>query len=350
MAKTFASELVQLGGPTASLLRSGVADPRAGAGVGATDPFGTLYLRIGATGDLVDVFVKTGAGANDWVPALSTGYNGFFGDGSDGDLNVAGATNEASTTSGDVFYDDLSIGAAGVYRPQGRRIFVRGTLTIAAGGFFTMTGNNAAAGLAGAATTAYLTNAGTAGGNGAAAGGAAGTNSASTTIPNGINTCLGGAGGAGTGGAGGAAGTIAANTVNGSVRDPAHGMNNFSTGATQAGFNGGSGGGGGGGDGALLGGGGGGGAGAIILMAREIICDGAITAIGGNGAAGAAVDCGGGGGGGGGKILIMTRSIRGAGTPLGQPAVRGGLAGASGGGAGVAGTAGADGFVLVMPI
>jgi hypothetical protein len=348
MAKAFGSELIQLGSATAAFIRSGTVDPRDGAGVGAADPFGTLYLRVGATGLLVDVFSKVGVGATDWVPALNTG-NGFFGDGSGGDLVVAGVTNEASTTSGDVFYDNVTIGAAGDYRPVGRRIFVRDTLTIAAGGFLRQPGNAGAGTVGGTATTGYLTTGGTGGGAGGVAAGSAGAGPSTTAIPNGAATCIGGAGGAGSGGAGGAGGPFTANTVNGSARDPVHVMNNLSTGATQVQLGGGTGGGGGGGDGALAGGGGGGGAGGIIVIARRIICDGAFAAIGGDGAAGPTANTGGGGGGGGGKLLVMCRSFQGAGV-IGAPSVRGGLGGASGGGAGAAGTSGADGFAIVISV
>src|SRR5512147_1192870 len=116
MAKNLSADIFEVtkGGPWHM---SGAADPRAGAGVVA--PVASMYMRTGATPDW---FFKAGVTDTDWMPLLATGSSSFFGDGSDGNLTVAGATNEGSTTGGDVYYNNISIGAAGTYRPQGRRI------------------------------------------------------------------------------------------------------------------------------------------------------------------------------------------------------------------------------------
>lgn len=71
-------------------------------------------------------------------------------------------------------------------------------------------------------------------------------------------------------------------------------------------------------------GGGGGGAGVCAVFAREIICDGAISADGGTGSAGAGPGCGGGGG----ILLLVYASLTGSGTTT----ANGGAPGAGGGG------------------
>lgn len=343
MAKNLSADIFEVtkGGPWHM---SGAADPRAGAGVAA--PVASMYMRTGATPDW---FFKSSVTDTDWMPLLANGATGFFGDGSDGNLTVAGATNEGSTTGGDVYYNNLSITGAGTYRPQGRRILVLGTLNITAGGVFTINGSNAAGAVGGAATVGYLTNAGTLGGTGNTGNGGNGTNTAVIGIPAGAATGVGGVGGTGNGGAstGGAGGTITASTVNGSMRQSVLAYTGFSTMATQAGVAPGTGGGGGGGNGAASnGGGGGGGAGTIILVARQIINNGTISANGGAGANGTAANCGGGGGGGGGRVLLIFRSYTGAGTITANA----GSPGASGGGNGTPGNSGAAGLVLMLPV
>jgi len=79
---------------------------------------------------------------------LSSSYlSGFFGDGSDGDVTIVAGT---TTLSKDMVYNNLTIQAGGILKPAGYRIFVKGTLTIAAGGSINDNGNDASGSTAGA--------------------------------------------------------------------------------------------------------------------------------------------------------------------------------------------------------
>lgn len=91
------------------------------------------------------------------VPAGDTQL--FFGDGTDGDVTISANTN----LTRDMYYDDLTVNASYTLDPSGFKIFVKGTLTIAATGAIAANGGaggnggnggNATAGVVGAAGTA----------------------------------------------------------------------------------------------------------------------------------------------------------------------------------------------------
>jgi hypothetical protein len=341
------AESVTLIGGTAFL--GGSADPNAGSGTALPSGASTgIYQRTDGS-----VWVNLTGAATGWLNTRAAGDSDLFGDGSGGDLSVTGTTTEAGGT--DPMYDDITVGASGIYNTAGRRIFVRGTLTITSGGEVRNLGNNASGATAGTAAASYTLFGGTAGGNGGTAAGTAGTNaSASTRCISPSQHGLGGAGGAGSGGAGAAAGTQqAVATTVGGMRSAHVAMlaGFFGGNASQLGFATGMGGGGGGGDGANAGGGGGGGGGNIMIIARRVVTAGAtpFSVAGGNGAAGTATNCGGGGGGGGGTIVIVTRQYDGTALTAATHCA-GGALGASGGGSGVAGSAGGNGIPLVLSI
>jgi hypothetical protein len=156
-----------------------------------------------------DVFGSAGGSS------LSADFlNGYFGDGSDGDFVVS----VSHLAAREMPYNNLTIPAGCVYKPNGHRIFVAGTLTIDATGSFNDDGNNSTsqAGATGLASRNYLGGFGGQGGNGFAlaavnfGNGSAGTAATNTSLNNTGGTPAGGKGGDVTlrsnfGGAGGAA-------------------------------------------------------------------------------------------------------------------------------------------------
>lgn len=290
-----------------------------------------------------NVFPEVGGGGG-----FSTGYGGgLFGDGIEGDAVLAVLT----TLTKETYYNNLTITSAGTLKPAGYRIFVKGTLTIDAGGTINDDGNNGV-GITGGATlvsrqtlgaAAGAGGNGSSGGNGSVGGGTGGNSSLNDA---GLAP-IGGAGGAGGANGGGNPGT-AAQPIQGQRW---HGtawqqQGRFSNGTATAAFNGGSGGGGGASSaGTCTGGGGGGGAGSVWIAAKAVINNGRISANSGNGADGfgGAGNAGGGGGGGGGNVCVGTLSYSG-----------GGLLQALGGAggaplaAGVAGSAGRAGSTLLV--
>ncbi len=277
-----------------------------------------------------------------------------FGDGSNGDLVVSGAT----TLTDDVFYDDLTLSAGAALTVACVCVCVRGVLTLTAAPAdairsYSSTRNGGAGatagtgGTAGAAPTArsYVTSG--AGSVGGAGGTAAGTQAAAPTA---LAVGLGGtggqgsAGGAGSGGAGGALRAGAAVTARRAYRYPE--KTYIRQAAGVGGGAGGAGGGGGGGDGtAGAGGGGGGAAGSLFRIAARSIdrgagtaagCISAIGGTGGNGGSAAAGNRGGGGGaggGGGGAIHLSYRYLIGS-TATNAIAASGGPGGNGGNGFG----------------
>ena len=265
----------------------------------------------------VDVFASDNAFPSGGGGGFSANYGqGLFGDGLTGNATIVGTT----TLTAEAYYDNLTITSTGILKPAGFRIFVKGTLTIDAGGSINDDGNNGTLGTGGAglASRQTLGAAGAAGGAGSAGGnGSVGSGSSSSSLNN--------AGLAPTGGKGGNGG---ANTGGngGSATQPVQGQRwhgttwqqqgRFSNGTATAQFNGGSGGGGGASSAATCtGGGGGGGAGSVWIAANKVINNGRISANGGNGAAGSggAGNAGGGGGGGGGNVCVGTLSYTGSG-------------------------------------
>lgn len=269
----------------------------------------------------------------------------LFGDGSDGDVVIGAGT---TTLTRDMYYNDLTLGASSIIACAGFRIFVRGVLTIASGGYIHNNGNaglipvdNATPGVAGAATAAGSLGASFAGG----AGGASSNGTAGTAAT------------ASIGGAGGAGGTAAIGRTGGAggtVTRPIYGYRHLSAALGRLPdllLRGGAGGGGGAGgtDGSGTGGGGGSGGGPVVVWAFAAAIEGAGAirsdgGVGGPAFAGPdATENGGGGGGGGGGVYLVSRYRTGAGTIRAS----GGAAGAgSAGGSpsapnnGVAGSAG----------
>lgn len=284
-------------------------------------------------------------------------FLGLFGDGGDGNATITGTT----TLTREMHYDNLTVNNGGVLKPAGNRIFVRGTLTVNAGGSINDDGTSATShvGPTGFAARNYLGASGTNAGSGwsvvsaqSAAGnaGVANTNSS----PNSANVLpAGGAGGSTLTRVGGAGGAAPANASfpqrwSGRILD---GRGSFGA------FNGGAGGGGGAASvgtytgGTFISGGGGSGAGIVWIAAATISNSGTISARGGNGANASAGtgsgDVGGGGGGGGGLVGIITKSA----TVGGTVSVAGGTGGTGagvGGNVGGNGTAGADGFYHLL--
>jgi len=270
--------------------------------------------------------------------------SGAFGDGSDGSVVIAAP----AAIARDMYYENLSISAGIALTTAGYRIFVRGTLTMAAAASIINTGGAGGAspaGTAGAAGVGVTVGPGFIGVVAAGGFGAGNAGTAATTSMGGA----GGAGGAGAGGAGGAAGAAVAPTAaQGGIR-VIRAMP-YAVTASLNGVNvatmirGGAGGGSGGGDGAAVeAGGSGGGAGVILVAAREFAGTGSIEAVGGAGGAGAAgVNAGGGGGGGGGVVITTSEGTLPATITTSVLGGAGGIGGAGGGvagGAGVAGTA-----------
>lgn len=286
------------------------------------------------------------ARVREWIVfADAEGAVGVFGDGSDGDVTVAGTT----TLVRDMFYDDLTIGAAGVLETAGFRVFVRGTLTITAGGIIR---HNGAIGSAGGGGGGGAGGAGAVVGFLAAAGAGATGGNATANGSNAsafANNTIGGAGGNGgnsnNGGTGGTGGTPVAPTAAEGGWRFLESMVNARTASLP--LRPGLGGGGGGGGTNGTGGGGGGGGGAVVIAARLVANAGSIQARGGVGGAAYtgpdALGNGGGGGGGGGFVFTLTRGMTGAGTIDAN-----GGAGGAGHLVGAAGATGSAGVVITL--
>jgi hypothetical protein len=277
--------------------------------------------------------------------------SGFFGDGSDGVVDLDGTNTFASftTKSGStytltrpVFATTLTVGAGVTLVSKGFIVYanavVAGTGTIQFNG---LNATSSSAGFAAIPGSGAAVQGGTAAGAGATGAGAAGTN-------NNTNQALGGAGGAsGAGGtgasaAGGTASTPTASFLNAPRSLPWAAQGLSITGTTAfATFAGGSGGGGGGGDGTNAGGGGGGGAGVVIVNAKTVSGSLTVQANGGNGFTPTVGNTGGGGGGGGGVVIVNTTAATGL-----TVQANGGSPG-RGNGTGATGTAGSAGRTYV---
>jgi len=281
----------------------------------------------------VDVFGPESTGGTTLSGQFLTGY---FGDASDGDFTVS----VSHTAAREMHYNNLTIPASCVYKPNGYRIFVAGTLTIDATGSFNDDGLNSTsnAGATGLGSRNYLGGFGGQGGNGFAltainfGNGTAGTAATNTSLNNTGGQPTGGKGGdvtlrANVGGAGGAATqTTPSQKWNGRA---------FVDGRFSGGVFGSSSGGGGGAinvtaytSGTFQAGGGGSGGGVVWIAAKTIVNNGRISANGGGGFNGSlavgSAECAGGGGGGGGKVAIITSTAL---ASLGTVQVAGGTAG-----------------------
>jgi hypothetical protein len=253
----------------------------------------------------------------------------IFGDGSDSDVTISGAT----TLTRNMFYRNLTINNSVTLNTDGFGIWVSGTLTVNG------TISNSGSGQAGAGPGSIVNRISVGGGLGGTAVGAG----AGGGLVGGAQRYGGtaGAGGTGSAGAGGAAGTATA-AEDSLMR---MGLWSYSSvvayGGTRIG--GGPGGGGGGQGSGGWGGLGGGGGGGIFIAARTIAGSGTVQAIGANGAAATNTNAGGGGGGGGGFVVLMTAS---ASHSLTVTAAGG--AGGAGNGTGLTGGNGGTGKVIQM--
>jgi len=297
---------------------------------------------VGADGALQDTHLTDPAGAH---PQYQ--LDALFGDGSDGDVVIAAP---AALTKA-MFYADLTIGAGQSLSTAGFPVYVRGTLTIEAGGSIGMVGDNATGITGGTAypATGLLggqSGGGTNGRNTVGVGAAGGSPPANLMHPGGAGS--GGAGGAGGGQAGGAGGSSSDYAATyGEFRTPAHfGYGFLASQGTGGSLGGGAGGGAGGCDPGVdtaSSGGGGGGGGSVVVACYELDSAGKIYADGGAGGDAAATGvgvAGGGGGGQGGQVHVLAWKT----AALGAVNAFGGAGGASVGG-GAAGSAGAFGFV-----
>lgn len=341
-------------------------------GVGLTGPSTNLHVSgsSGSTLRIVDgnqgtgkVLTSDANGVASWAN-ITGGMP--FGDCSDGNVTLDGATNynafsgrtaSTYTLTRDLYANNLTINTGVTLLPNGYYIYVCGTLTTLGTGSISAAGGNGANGYCDATAPfscpTSFTPAGAGGGNAWGAGGYAGgggsdgtnTNAGGTgaTITRGlVLSCGGGGGGSGAG-----------------VRNDGtvcRGNNGSGTGGFGGGGNGGRGG------CAVLSGGpasctvatypiaggiGGGGGGIVVIYTNTLTHAGSITARGGNG--GNSItdvsQTGAGGGGGGGVIILVYKTKSGAGTIT----VAGGSAG-TGGCGGTPALAGSAGTLIEMDL
>ena len=303
------------------------------------------------TSNNTDVFAVTVAGGS----TSTTLFAGAFGDGSDGDATITGGT---TTNTREWHYNNLTITGTGILKPRGHRIFVKGVLTINAGGSINDDGVAGGTGVSGGTALSNLSNSVLGAGSGAGGAGRtttgagnAGATSSNCSTNNVAAQPIGGVGGGISAPvwAGGTAGAAPVPTIsqkwnsNGAIWSGRN-CNGSST------FNGGSGGGGGALDltgGTGTSGNGGSGGGIVYVSAKTVANAGSITANGGAGGSGAATgtaSAGAGAGGGGGLVTLITTTNSSFGTVTANP-------GAVGSGAGVAPTAavvGQPGSVAIL--
>lgn len=276
---------------------------------------------------------------------------GYYGDGSDGDLDIPNDVGSNITLTGVNYWDNLILGSYNV-STAGYIAWIATACDASGGGVFKNNGSNGGNATSGSLSGAGGTGApgayyagGQNGGNGGHGGGLNGTSAASSF-------------GGGGGGGGASNGEYSAGT-GGSVIGPSASLGeprnytNLTTGLLQYGggvtaFSPGAGAGGGAGStasGQGSGGGGGGGGGCCVVVAKSIdtgSTPGVIQAAGGNGGNGATDGAGGvaggGGGGGGGIAGLVAGSKTGTGTLTASGGSGGGPAG--GGSAGSNGNAG----------
>jgi len=295
------------------------------------------------TSNNVDCFAETVSSGG----GLSTDFGlAYFGDGTDGNVTITNLT----TATREQHYNNLTITSTGTLKVAGYRIFVRGTLTIEAGGSINDDGVTATGptGAAGVLPKNYL-------GGGFGGGGSGATNGIGNIgSGSGGNSSLNDLGGVPAGGAGGAGGANAGGN-GGSASQPTPwqkwqsqafwgAAKIMTTNGTER-FNGGAGGGGGGSNNASANGGGGGTGGGVVWVAAKTVSNaGRISANGGQGGpgTGTAGAGGGGGGGGGGAVALVTQS-----TAYGLLQANGGTGGIGFGG-GITGVTGARGCVAVL--
>lgn len=267
-----------------------------------------------------------------------TVYDDTFGDGSDGDVTIAGSTTSATNMN----YSNLVV--TGTLTPARKGIWVRNRMS--GNGVVEAGGDGATGAVAGSAKALSYLGGSAGGGNGGSVAGQVGSTGGSMTRSISAATGAGGAGGASgganAGGAGGAAAAPAA-TEGGQGSPYLYYAGSFRDAST---FQGGNGGGGGGSQVNSIGGGGGGGGSSILFRVRILDFTGTFNAPGGSGAnaqLSTGAGSGGGGGGGGGWSILVTDELRQ--TPTVN--VAGGTPGALAG-TGSAGIAGSDGFKITV--
>jgi hypothetical protein len=354
VTKKYVDDTVTFGAPDAGVATKGIVK-LSSAALSSTNPVVlnseevsatsgvSKVVRANASGKISTGFVDQTADyswsgtqtfvGNVIISGTTSGIFNIWGNGSDGDVTIASGTTTLTT---DKYYNNLTIQTGGILKPNGFRIFVKGTLTCQGTGKIASNGGNGGNGAAGgtgtgaggdAGVVAYAVGtlpiplAGSAGGAGhgmttPGADGTSGTNSVKSMVGNAV---AGGAGQAGSQSAAGGAG--AAGTKTGTIYNV---VSNFSnafnlydftgTTITQLGVSPSSGGGGGGGsnnagslDNKGSGGGGSGASGGVVWVSAKIIGVLNAEAIGGTGGNGgtAEADGGGGGGGNGGVIIII---------------------------------------------
>lgn len=295
---------------------------------------------------------------------LNSQFSGYFGDGSDGDLDVTFLL--PVTLTRDSFYEQVDIATGAILTMGQCRLFVSKKLTnqgtITARGRDGTSGSIGTAGTGGPAATTVTDPA--VGPNGAGANGGAGTTTAGVRGTTASTLSVGGGGMGGNGstassGTGGGGGQRGEGATFRSYRPQHYFTNTFTNGASLVGGGTGGGGGGGGGGSGLStgGGGGGGGAGGGVTFISAATLDnssGIIDVSGGNGGNGGpggglgAGTGGGGGGGGGGTAHLNYKILGGLGSiELGVILTNGGTPGT--GGLGLAVT-GQTGFYLAYDV
>jgi hypothetical protein len=303
------------------------------------------------TSNNTDAFAVTVAGGS----TSTTLFDGAFGDGSDGNGNITGGT---TTLTREWHYNNLTITGTGILKPRGHRIFVKGVLTINAGGSINDDGVAGGTGVSGGTALSNLSTASLGAGSGAGGAGRtttgaglAGATSSNCSTNNVAAQPIGGVGGGVSAPvvAGGTAGAAPVPTISQKWNSLASIWSGRLYNGSST-FNGGSGGGGGGCDltgGTGTSGNGGSGGGIVHIGAKTVANAGSITAnggAGGNGVATGTASAGAGAGGGGGLVTLITTTTASFGTVTAN-------AGAVGTGAGVAPTAatvGQPGSVAIL--
>jgi hypothetical protein len=307
---------------------------------GAVVTSSPVNITVQADSSLLDALDEFMASIG-WMPGTrSIGDLGWFGTGIDGALVFDGVSTvlgivpagNVYVMDNDIFASNLTVDAGVRLVTAGYRIYVAGTLTIAATGFVDNSGTNAVGqtnGVGGAAANLL------GGGDG---GDTIVTSKEGVAVAFYPTRNV----GPGAGGAGGDDGAFLGQP--GGTAIPQIGFGTYMIGTMALGdsVSGGAGGGGAGSSDGAPGAGGGGG-GVVLISAQHIVASAnAILAKGGDGANGTSVSAGGGGGGGGGAVIIITNDPA-------APVVD--VAGGSGGtatGTGTPGVAGSDGVLIAI--
>lgn len=272
-----------------------------GDGAETIDGLSTLAINVPNNG------VEIAAATTRWQVSTTanrrsylTQFGEIYGDGSDGDVTVAGST----TLTRNMFYDNLVV--TGDLIKASYAVMV---LNILSGNGLLHNDGNAGSGVtAGTGVpAAFLGGSANGGaGSGGSAAGSAGSNTSGWASGNGS---AGGISGSGQNGGSGGSGATLVSAANGRIGD----WWSYLFGAVGINFTratGGPGGGGGGAGAASTGGGGGSGGGPVLVRARVAAFTGNIRSQGGAGGDGTGAAGGGGGGGRGGWVILVTDELR----------------------------------------